>query len=262
MTVVWKPKLVALDLDGTLVRHDDTVPDEIAAAVRDAAASGVHVVIATGRGWHGTVHHVDALGLPPGPHVSSNGAVLVTYPPLHVDEVVTFDPREAIARVLEEHPSALLGVEEVGRGYLVSKPFPPGELGGQVEVVTLERMAAHPATRLIVRDPEGSDDDFINLAHRLGLNGVGYSIGYTAWLDIAPEGVNKATGLASVVGRLGVRPADVLAIGDGRNDIEMLSWAGRGVTFADSPPEVIAAADAVVRPFAEGGTVDELRRWF
>ena len=92
--------------------------------------------------------------------------------------------------------------------------------------------------------------------------GVSYSIGYTAWLDIAPEGVNKATGLASVAERLRIDPADVLAIGDGRNDIEMLTWAGRGVTFADSPPEVIDAADAVVVPFADGGTAAELRRWF
>ena len=79
-------------------------------------------------------------------------------------------------------------------------------------------------------------------ASALGLTGVTYSIGYTAWLDIAPEGVTKATGLAYVADRLGVDAADVLAIGDGRNDIEMLSWAGRGVTFSDSPPEVLSAA--------------------
>jgi len=115
---------------------------------------------------------------------------------------------------------------------------------------------------VIVRDPHGSDADFFHLAHKLGLSGVSYSIGYTAWLDIAPEGVNKATGLASVAERLHLHPADVLAIGDGRNDIEMLAWAGRGVTFADAPPEVRAVADAVAAPFADGGTAAELRRWF
>ncbi len=259
---MWKPKLVALDLDGTLVTTDDSIPDDVADAVRAAARAGARIVIATGRGWHAVRPHVDTLGLPAGPHVVSNGAVVVRYPPLHIDDLITFDLAPVIARVLEEHPQALLAVEKVGEGYLVSDHFPAGELGGQVEQVSIEELGAHHGPRLVVRDPDASDGEFIRLAERMGMAGVSYSIGYTAWLDIAPEGVNKATGLASVAERLRIDPADVLAIGDGRNDIEMLTWAGRGVTFADSPPEVIDAADAVVVPFADGGTAAELRRWF
>jgi 5-amino-6-(5-phospho-D-ribitylamino)uracil phosphatase len=259
---VWKPKLVALDLDGTLVTTDNAIPEDVADAVRAAARAGAHVVIATGRGWHAVRPHVDALGLPAGPHVVSNGAVVVRYPPLHIDDLITFDQAPVIARVLQEHPRALLAVEKVGVGYLVSDHFPVGELGGNVEVVSIEELGAHPGPRLVVRDPNASDGEFIRLAERMGMSGVSYSIGYTAWLDIAPEGVNKATGLASVAERLHIHPADVLAIGDGRNDIEMLTWAGRGVTFADSPPEVRAVADAVAVPFAHGGTTAELRLWF
>ena len=87
-------------------------------------------------------------------------------------------------------------------------------------------------------------------------------VGWSAWLDIAPEGVNKATALADVVAGLGVDAADVLAIGDGRNDIEMLTWAGRGVAIGDACAEVQAAADHVTGGFADGGTVEELDRWF
>jgi hydroxymethylpyrimidine pyrophosphatase-like HAD family hydrolase len=61
---------------------------------------------------------------------------------------------------------------------------------------------------------------------------------------------------------MGVPAADVLAFGDGRNDIEMLRWAGRGVAIGDAPAEVQQAADAVSAPFADGGPVSELRRWF
>ena len=86
--------------------------------------------------------------------------------------------------------------------------------------------------------------------------------GYTAWLDIAPEGVDKAHGLARVCGRMGIDPADVLALGDGRNDIEMLTWAGRGVAMGGSPAELVAVADAVTGTLAEGGLVEELGRWF
>ncbi len=114
----------------------------------------------------------------------------------------------------------------------------------------------------MVRDPEATDEEFIALAERLGLHGVSYFVGWSAWLDIAPAGVNKATALAGVAARIGVAQADVLAIGDGRNDIEMIAWAGRGVALGDAVEEVARAADHVTGTFAAGGTVTELRRWF
>ena len=259
---MWTPRLIALDIDGTLVGFDERFHPGTREAVRDAVAAGARVVLATGRGWHATRPVFDALGLPPGPAVASNGAVLISYPPVVVEDVVTFDPAAVIEQVAREHPRALLAVEIVGRGYKVSRPFPAGELGGHVEVVGLDELASEPVTRLVVRDPEASDAEFVELAERMGLEGVSYSIGYTAWLDIAPDGVDKARGLAIVARGLGLSPADVLAVGDGRNDIEMLQWAGRGVAMGGAPDEVLAVADSVTSPFEQGGLVRELRRWF
>ncbi len=111
-----------------------------------------------------------------------------------------------------------------------------------------EQLSARPVTRVILRDPHRSDADFIALAEQLGLHGVTYFVGWSAWLDIAPEGVNKASALAEVAAELGVGAADVLAFGDGRNDIEMLRWAGRGVAMGQAPTEVRAAADDVTGP--------------
>ena len=68
--------------------------------------------------------------------------------------------------------------------------------------------------------------------------------------------------LSEQVSRYGIDPADTLAIGDGRNDIEMLRWAGRGVALGDAPWEVRAAADDVTANFEDGGTAAELNRWF
>jgi hydroxymethylpyrimidine pyrophosphatase-like HAD family hydrolase len=81
-------------------------------------------------------------------------------------------------------------------------------------------------------------------------------------LDIAPEGVSKASALADIAGELGVRRQDVLAIGDGRNDIEMLSWAGRGVAMGQAPLEVQEAADDVTETVENDGVAVELARWF
>ena len=258
----WRPKLVALDVDGTVVDHDGSLPSEVSAAVRAVVAAGVPVVLATGRSWHGTLPVVEQLGLPGGLSVCSNGAVVVDYPPERIVRAVTFDPRTVIEKVEALAPGTLIAVEEIGRGYRLNGHFPVGDLTGEQIVEDIEQLSSRPVTRIILRDPARSDTDFIGLAERLGLHGVTYSVGYSAWLDIAPEGVTKAAGLDDVVAELGMSAADVLAVGDGRNDVEMLAWAGRGVAMGQAPAEVRAIADATTGGYADGGLVAELRRWF
>lgn len=260
--VSWKPELVALDIDGTLVDESNIVLPEVRAAVGRVVDAGVPVLLSTGRSWASARTVVDQLPLEHVEHVCSNGAVTVRYPPFEVVDVLTFDPRPVVERILDEHPAALLAVEVVGRGYRVSDEFPTGELHGEIEVVDIAELAGQDVTRVIVRDPNASEHQFIQLAERLGLEGVSYAIGYTAWLDIAPEGVDKAHGLARVCGRMGVDPRGVLAVGDGRNDVEMVQWAGRGVAIGGAPAELLAVADAVTGTFQQGGLVTELARWF
>jgi hydroxymethylpyrimidine pyrophosphatase-like HAD family hydrolase len=200
--------------------------------------------------------------LPTGPAIASNGAVIVNYPPVEIVKAITFDPSDVIRKVVEFAPDTLIAVEEIGRGYRLSGHFPGGDLTGEMIIEDVVSLSARPVTRVILRDPERSDQDFIALAEHLGLHGVTYFVGWSAWLDIAPEGVNKATALAEIAANLGVRAEDVLALGDGRNDLEMIKWAGRGVAMGDAPPEVKAAATHVTGLFAEGGTAGELGRWF
>ena len=258
----WRPGLVALDVDGTVVDRNGGLPPAVGEAIAAVVAAGVPVVLSTGRSWHGTKDLVELLGLPPGPSVCSNGAVIVSYPPEEIVQAVTFDPREVIDRVEEFAPGTLIAVEEIGRGYRLNRHFPEEDLTGEMIIQDVAQLGAQPVTRIILRDPTRSAEDFITLAQHLGLNGVTYFVGWSAWLDIAPEGVNKATALTTVVAGLGLTADQVLAFGDGRNDIEMLRWAGRGVAIGDAPPEVQEAADAVTDRFADGGPVAELRRWF
>jgi len=120
---------------------------------------------------------------------------------------------------------------------------------------------AEPVTRVIIRSPDQSAEDFAELAERLGLHGINYFVGYTAWLDLAPDGVSKASGLEIICARLGVDQADVLAVGDGLNDLEMLRWAGRGVAMGDSALPVQDAADDVTHTVEDDGVAVELSRW-
>src|SRR5699024_10861328 len=144
--------------------------------------------------------------------------------------------------VLDHVPAAAVAVEEHGVGFRVNRPFPEGELDGNMIETDVEGLQLDQVSRVIIRDPDSTSEDFVTLAKRLGLHGTNYFIGWTAWLDIAPEGISKASGLEWVCRQLGVEQADVLAIGDGRNDVEMLQWAGRGVAMGHAPEVVKAAA--------------------
>jgi hydroxymethylpyrimidine pyrophosphatase-like HAD family hydrolase len=163
--------------------------------------------------------------------------------------------------VLRHVPAAAVAIEEHGIGYRVNRHFPVGELDGEMILTPIEEMVAKQVSRVIIRDPDSTSEDFVALADRLGLQGTNYFIGWTAWLDLAPEGVSKASGLAEVASLLGVAREHVLAIGDGRNDIEMLQWAGRGVAMGQAPDEVKLAADAVTDSVQDDGLAHELLRW-
>jgi hydroxymethylpyrimidine pyrophosphatase-like HAD family hydrolase len=156
----------------------------------------------------------------------------------------------------------LVAVEERGVGYRVNRHFPDGELSGEMTIAEVADIVAGPVSRVIIRDPDATADDFVALAEKLGLHGTNYVVGWTAWLDLAPVGVSKASGLQRVAEELGVGPEDVLAIGDGRNDIEMLQWARRGVAMGQAVEEVRTAAHAVTGSVYDDGVATELDRWF
>jgi hydroxymethylpyrimidine pyrophosphatase-like HAD family hydrolase len=272
--VSWRPRLVALDIDGTLLKWLDgsgASHPEIAPAVHDAVHraldAGAHVVLASGRSPHGMMPVADLLGLHSADRdrlwiVASNGAVVFRYPPFELVREETFDAGPAVRAVLERQPSALVAVEERGVGYRVTREFPTGELSGEMILTPVEDLIARPVSRVIIRDPDATADDFVALARDLGLHGTDYVVGWTAWLDLSPIGVSKASGLEYVAEQLGLSSQDVLAIGDGRNDIEMLEWAGRGVAMGQALQVVIDAADDVTDQVAEDGVATELGRYF
>lgn len=257
----FEPKLVALDIDGTLVDGDGNLPPEIYAAVQRVVAAGVPVVMSTGRSWLGTKKVRDQLDLPAGWSVVSNGAVVATSPPFTIVHETRFDPSDVVRQVAEIAPDARIAVQD-GADWRVNQPFPDGELDGRIVIESIDELASREVSRVVIRQPESSEEAFAELVARLGLQEVAYFIGWSAWLDIAPRGIDKSYGLQIVCEELGIDPADVLAIGDGRNDIEMLEWAGRGVAMGDAEDEVKAAADHVTGSFADLGTVEELSRWF
>lgn len=257
--------LVALDVDGTILHHDEHLSDRVAGAVRALDEAGARVMLATGRSVVATMPVLHKLGLTrAGMYaVCSNGAITIALDPeveagYRIVEAVTFDPRPAVTLLRREIPHAIVAVEEVGVGFKLSAPFPDGELQGALRVVDDEELVAHPATRVTFRHPGGTSEQFSELVERIGLHGVNYAVGFTAWLDLAPEGVSKASALEQVRRHVGVEPAGTVAVGDQRNDLEMLGWAAWGVAMGQAPPEVVAEADATTGTVHEDGLADVL----
>ena len=262
MTVT--PHLVALDVDGTTINHAGEMSPVVRDAVRAVADAGHHVTIATGRSIVATTPILAELGLTTGYAVCSNGAVTLRLDPALPDgfeilEAVTFDPAPALNLLRAERPDAVVAVEDLGVGFKVNAPFPDGELQGDITVVPWDELVAEPVTRVTFRDPNGTAEEFMVLAERIGLHGVNYAVGFTAWLDINPEGVSKGSALEMVRRHLGVEPAFTVAVGDQRNDLEMLHWAARGVAMGNAPDEVKDVADETTLDVDDDGLVPVLR---
>jgi len=255
------PKLVALDVDGTLVDGDNNMSAPVYDAVRGLRDRGIETVITTGRAIPGVMSTVAKLGFDEGIAIGSNGAVVFSFAPPVVLHSVTFDASIAVALILAEVPDAMVAVEEMGVGYRVNKHFPEGEIGGQITLQSVEELVRHPVSRVIIRAPEHSAEEFGAIVSEVGLTGTSYYIGYSAWVDLAPEGVSKASGLEFVCERLGVDVSEVLAVGDGHNDYEMLEWAGRGVAMGHAPDRVKRIADAVTGSIEEDGLATELAKY-
>ena len=242
--------LVALDIDGTLVRSDGSISGRVRAAVQALLESQTLVILATGRSIAGALPVLHELGITTGPLVTSNGAVCARVDPAlpgghEATDVVTFDPAPALRLLRGYLPGGLFAVERAGEGLLVSSPFPDGELLEPVTVVDFDVLCEAPASRVTVRDLVLGSDDIRTVVARSGLADVTYAIGWTAWLDLTPPGVTKASGLEILRERLEIPPEATLAVGDGHNDLAMLRWARLGVAMGGSGADVMAAADAV-----------------
>ena len=247
MSARW---LIALDIDGTVLREDGVINDAVIAAVGRVRDAGHEVMLATGRSVALTMPILDRLGLSPEYVVCSNGAITLIRDPeaptgYRREFVETFDPSEVLTTIRANLEAAHYAVEDETGLARFTGFFPEGALGAGSVKVEFEELLTYQATRVVVISPEHDIEDFLSVVERMGLHKVSYNVGWTAWLDIAPHGVNKSTAMERVRAALGIPRSRVLAIGDGRNDIEMLTWAsveGRGVAMGQAPEEVVAAA--------------------
>jgi Cof subfamily protein (haloacid dehalogenase superfamily) len=261
---LYRPvRLLATDLDGTLLRSDGTVSAHTRAVIERADEVGFPVVMVTGRPIRWLPEVAVATGLH-GVAVAANGALLYDLDRAEIVNVHPLTP-DTMARVAEVLRGAFPGVRfaaEYGIDFAYEKQYehewdiePVDNRGSMAPVVTVGDLAeiiARPAVKLLVRNPVENTDTFLRDAADVvgGLASVTRS-GTSSLVEIAAPGVTKATGLAAVAARLGVDAGDIAAVGDMPNDVAMLRWAGHSFAVGNAHRDAIAAADSLL------GTNDE-----
>ncbi len=253
----FAPKLIAIDIDDTLVERDEAVSERVAESIARVQAVGALVIPNTGRSLSTTAPVAHAAGMNEWA-VCSNGAVLAHLNPISIRETVTFDPTELIQRITPVLPDAVYAVEDADGLLRTNKSFGMTAISLEVREVPFEHLLTKPVVRLVVRSDSHVNEGFAEMAAQLGLHSVIFGISEVAWMDIGPANVNKSTMLASLCEQLDIDPRSSLVFGDSRNDRQALSWAGIGVAMGDADPETAACADYLTGSVAGESVADVL----
>ncbi|MBA5224289.1 MULTISPECIES: Cof-type HAD-IIB family hydrolase [Streptomyces] len=249
------PRLIATDLDGTLLRDDKSVSPRTVAALAAAEKAGVEVFFVTGRParWMDVVSdHVHGHGLA----ICGNGAAVVDLhggPGAHrfvkVRELARQNALEAVTLVRAAAPGTVYAVEQT-YGFHQEPDYPklhmerPDTLAPAEELLAEGAVTARePVLKILAHHPDMDPDAFLTLARlAVGDRATVTRSSPSALLEISGPGVSKASTLALCCAERGISHEEVVAFGDMPNDVEMLTWAGRSYAMGNAHPDVLAAA--------------------
>jgi len=254
-----RPKLIATDLDGTIVAHYGFISDRTKIAFAAAHAAGIHIYFITGRPirWMKEIKDNFNFGL----GVCGNGALLYDFINEKVLEEWSFSIEaqlETVKRLRQVIPPVSFATE-IGEDFLREKKYVPRwDIGeDNVGVDLIEEVITAPALKMLARcsDGEFSSDEMLALASKalLGIATVTHSNSTDSLLEISAVGVSKGATLSRVAGRLGLTADDCVTFGDNPNDFSMLSWASRSWAMADGHPDLMKYAKFQTDPHQEDG---------
>ncbi len=260
------PRLIATDLDGTLLHPSGVLTPRTAAALQAVAARGVTVVFATGRPPFIAANEVQAAGSGVHYGVMANGTIICSLPSGDVLRSVSFGAelaRDAIRR-MRAHDPAFGFALATDRGFGAEPGFhermPVQSGGGTVPDALAGQEDAVEAIKLLAFHPELTAHDLmVQLPSLLGDELMVNHMGADA-VEIAPAGADKGVGLRWLCEHLDVPAAEVLVFGDEVNDLPMFRWAGRRVAVENAHPDVLAMADEVTGSNLDDGVAQYLER--
>lgn len=255
-------QLIAIDLDGTLLRSDHTLSPASHAAVRACVAAGAQVVLATGRSFRSLRPYAQQLDLS-GPMIALNGAT--------VGDMASgaIRARARLSDAQMAHVAPALIARRID--FCIFGPDMIYGLAGYVDPEALVRYGEPPA-RIVPALTNAHMDDPLKILSFLGPSPLDAELQAEIeplvaqvrtgplFLEWLPQGVSKGAALEELMHAAGIPREAVLAIGDGQNDIEMFASAGLSVAMANAPAEVRRHADMIAGTCDEDGVAEVLRR--
>ncbi|MFJ8858436.1 HAD family hydrolase [Streptomyces sp. NPDC102451] len=259
--------LVATDLDGTLLRPDDTVSARSRAALVRAASAGAPHLIVTGRPVPGIRALLADLGYD-GLVVCGQGAQVYDAGTARMVRSVTLD-REladtALGKIEAEVGQVFAAVDQDGAdgrtliepGYRMPHPSLPAQRAGR-----RAELWAEPVIKVLIRHPELTDDELAAAARGAVGDLASVTMAGPGTVELAPFGVDKGTGITLAAGLLGRELAGAVAFGDMPNDLPMFRHVGHRVAMANAHAELRAAADEITLSNEEDGVAVVVERLF
>ncbi|MBQ0996988.1 HAD family hydrolase [Streptomyces nigra] len=259
--------LIATDLDGTLLRGDDTLSDRSLAALAQAAVAGAQHLVVTGRPAPRVRPLLDLLGSR-GLAVCGQGAQLYDVGRNRLLWSITLErdlAETALGKIEAEVGQVYAAVDQDGvdgltliePGYLMPHPTLPA-----VRVRHRDDLWCEPISKVLLRHPTLSDDELAATARAVVGSLATVTMSGPGTVELQPCGITKATGLALAAEHLGLGPHETIAFGDMPNDIPMFDWAAHGVAMANAHPELKAVADEITLSNEDDGIAVVLERLF
>ncbi len=256
-------RLIATDLDGTLLTSRRAISPRTREALAAASDAGLMIVPISGRQPLSIARLVTA-ALREGPVIGSNGAVGVHLGTgeVYFEEVLTVEAQvEFVARLRDRVPGVrCVSIRDAGNTFVPEHGYvrlmSAGDHDRSVDDLPefpLAEVLGTPSLKLVVRHESVPEEHLLAAALDLGVPGCHPTTSGAPFLEVSAHGVTKASGLARLCARLGVRREEVIAFGDHRNDVEMLRWAGHGVAMGNARPETRQAADEVTASHDDDG---------
>jgi len=263
-------KLLALDLDGTVVGPDLIIPESVRAGVAHLQERGVHVTIATGRMYGATLPFARHLGISD-PVICYQGALL-RHPQsgeIYAHIAMPGEPAAEAAAVLLEHDIFTIAYIDEKLCIAAQRPeldlylsYHPEPVEVVIEPNLPELIAAHSPTKvLFVAQPDIVGRVLAELAPRFA-GRLDTTRSHELFGELTAVGVSKGAMLARLAEQLGIAREEVVAIGDQENDLSMIGWAGLGLAMGNAIPAVRAIAADVLPTVQEAGVAYAIARYF
>ena len=256
-------RLLAMDLDKTLLKEDGSIPEEVLDALRMIASKGVHIALCTGRVTRSAEHYARLIG--GASIVSFNGSVIKTESgDIRTSEI----PLALVYDVLDFCYENDLYVQLYRGQIIVVDRFTP-ELETDLdinytsyeEIGDLRKADLDPTPKMVALELSDRVDELMDrMRERFPELSMNFSSRYV--IEIMPRGIDKGYGLSVVADSLDIKKEETIAVGDSMNDLAMIEWAGLGVAVANADDRLKKAADAVTEESMSMGVLEVIRRYF